>query len=141
MYIAFILGLIVLAWISYHIWTILWKQGKYRVLPLLNFYVVATLSTLNTLNRALRGSIMLLDKPLVGLLSNQTLKFCLGINMTWVNLELILSFQNTLNFINHKPTSNKSRFIKYGRIITTIFICLFIVAALVIFSMIDNTLP
>ena len=133
MYIAFILGLIVLAWISYHIWTILWKQGKYHVLPLLNFYVVATLLILNSLNRALRSSTMLLEYPIVGLLADQTLKFCLGVNMTWVNIELILSFKNTLNFINHKPTSNRSCFIKYGRIITTIFIYLFIVAAFLIF--------
>ena len=34
-------GLIVLAWLVYNSWAILFKQGRYRVLPLTVFYILA----------------------------------------------------------------------------------------------------
>ena len=36
----------VLGWVVRNIWVILYRQGKYKVLPLLTFYVLATLLVL-----------------------------------------------------------------------------------------------
>ena len=67
-YVISIFFMIVLAWLSYNIWTILIKQRKYRVLPLLTFYIVATLLVLNRLYSSIWFSFALVYDSLIAFL-------------------------------------------------------------------------
>ena len=42
-YFVILTELLVLGWIIYNIWTILFTQGKYKVEPLLTFFILATM--------------------------------------------------------------------------------------------------
>ena len=42
-YLNLLAELLCLGWIIYNVWTFLYKQGKYKVLPLSTFYILATI--------------------------------------------------------------------------------------------------
>ena len=52
-YIVIVSALLILIWLGYNIVTILGKQRKFRVLPLLVFYTVGTILTLSRLYNAI----------------------------------------------------------------------------------------
>ena len=136
--------MLVLVWLIYNIWTILIKRRKYRVLPLLTFYIVATLLVLNRLYLSIWYFTASLEcKPLLAFLGSLTSKFCLGLDQTWVNIELSLSLKHSLDAIGQRTSVAESyphRFIKYGRIAITTFIFVFITVVFTIIMIADNFL-
>ena len=99
LYFILLIGLLVLLWLMRNIWTILVKQGKFKVLPLLTFYIVATTLILIRIVFSLWNFQTLDNWNVFFMLSPQSLKFVIGINMTWVTIELCLCIRHCLNTI------------------------------------------
>ena len=77
-----------LVWLFINVWKFLIKQGRYRVLPLVTFYVLAILITLAKVYIAFQLAAVLVDFQVWPQLICQTLMFTLILQQSWVNIEL-----------------------------------------------------
>ena len=66
-------------------------------------------------------------------LYNQTLKFLIGIEQVWINVELIFSIRYTIEAMNKATATFPARKVKLGRIAVLVFIVLFALSTLIRF--------
>ena len=92
--------LIVLCWLGYNAWTILLRQRKWRVLPLSVFYAIATLLMAIDFIKMIYYWEFIPHWFIMPFLYPQTLKFLLGVEQIWINLELIYSIKYSLEVAN-----------------------------------------
>ena len=126
-YLMIALILFVLAWLLYNAWNLLIRRGKYKVVPLIIFYIVAITLVLERLYDHIGFWALITNQRVLPLLMHQTLKFVIGLDQAWVNLELCLSIRYNLKKIE-KPQDDSlfpQRLIKNGRIILAIVIVCF----------------
>ena len=133
-----------------NIWTILVKQGKYRVLPLLTFYILTTCMILVRIYSTIWLWKIKVKSSCVFLLFPSTLKFGLGLDQTWVNVEMSITLQHSQSAIRQSVQQRTSRgagelaqfphrLIRLGRIIASAIIFIFITCVLCVLVMIDLT--
>ena len=73
-------AILALLWLIYNSWTILYKQGRWRVLPLTTFYVLSLLLVLFHIYSAIMFAVILLDSNILLQLIYQTLMFAITID-------------------------------------------------------------
>ena len=140
LYFVFLCGLLVLLWLMRNIWTILVKQGKWKVLPLLIFYIIATTLIVVRLIFTIWHFELINNWNTIFMILPQNLKFLIGINMTWVTLELCFCIRHCLNTIKSVGDEDKPIFphnrIKWGRIVVATFVigysCVLLIALIII---------
>ena len=123
-YVMIALCLITLVWLIYNAVSILIKQGKYRVLPLSNFYAFAFMAVISRLLYQIFFFPGLENYWIIFYLFCQTLKFLLGFQQAWINLELMCSIRYSLKVIKDCKTSFPVEFIRKGRIYVILFTAL-----------------
>ena len=116
--------MVVLYWVLHNTYTIIIKQKKYKVAPLLTFYIVTTMMILMYIYFEIylwkitkKQNVFFIIMPIV-------LKFGLGLDQTWVNIELSVSFKHSLDTILNAELSCDYpwKFIKNGRFLVTVLI-------------------
>ena len=127
-YFMIIISFLTFSWIVVNVWRILIKQRKYKVLPLLSFYTAAALNVILRLVSSIWFFNTVEDHQMTILVMDiLATKFMIGIDHTWINIELCLIINYSLKSIQD-PTSRPIfpiRHIKFGRIATVIFIAVF----------------
>ena len=126
-YLLLLLALLTLLWLVINIIKILYRQGKYKVLPLTCFYGAATVNCLLNCIYAIWFFPIFVDIWIPLWLLPQTSKFCFGIVQTWINLELywIISYHlRTATGIPRCASRISAKCINNGRIALAAFICL-----------------
>ena len=117
-YFMLIVSLVTLSWIFINIWRILIKQRKYKVLPLMSFYTAAVLNVIFRFFYTIwffsieDGNLTIFFMEII------MTKFMIGIDQSWINIELCLIINYSLKY----PTKFPIRCIKIGRIAIAIFI-------------------
>ena len=87
-YINLPLFLVTLVSLLINVWKFLVKQGRYRVLPLVSFYVLAISITLVKVYIACQFAPVMVEFQVFPQLICQTLMFTLILQQSWVNMEL-----------------------------------------------------
>ena len=90
-------AIFLLAWLLWHVWKILYKQRKFKVLPLTTFYILAIANVVAHMYLAVMFAEVLLYGWVVPQLMCQTIMFALTIQQTWVVIELCM----VINHIKH----------------------------------------
>ena len=124
-----IVSLLTLTWIFINIQRILIKQRKYKVLPLVSFYTSATLNVFLRLSFVIWYFKIENQQLTIFLLDVIATNFMIGIDQTWINIELCLIINHSLKLILN-PTSRPIfpiRCIKIGRIAIFIFTVVFFI--------------
>ena len=121
------LGLIVLNGV-----TILVKQGKYNVIPLVNFYLLATLLVICRICDQFFMWPVIVYEWIIMYLLGQSLKFVLGLQQVWINCELISSMRHSMRLVKEGNTEFPARFFYLGRIFIVIFTSLFLLIVIIV---------
>ena len=93
------LELIVLVWAIYNVVVILIRGGKYKVLPLLTFYILIILLFCMRLYNGIFLWALLTKQISTLLYAPLGLKFAVGLVQTWVNVEMCTSIRHSLKMI------------------------------------------
>ena len=146
-----ILCLAVLYWLLHNAWVILYRQKKFNVLPLSTFYVLAFMIVVLRIYDAIWNFESDLHPEVFTFLMPMTLEFLLGTDMCWIVTELCLRI-NFVNMVNANSLETNERvsyitpslrspvtIIKYGRIVVTIIIAIFVLTSSTIFIVADLT--
>ena len=99
-YILMVLTLAMIVWLAINAWKILIKQKKWNVLPLLIFYILAFLLLVIDSVKLILSFHWLMNQNVVFFLYGQTLKFLIGVEQVWINLELIFSIKYSIDAMN-----------------------------------------
>ena len=127
-----------------NVWVILYKQKRYKVLPVLTNYVLCiVLASMRAV-----WSIWLLyawDHMIIMLnLFPITVNSAISLNQVWIIAELCFVIRHSLATIESDPKSGKevkspSKLIKYGRIITASIISFSVVCMAIVFLVYEET--
>ena len=133
-YVMLAMGFVTLGWLLYNAVTILWKQKKYKVLPLVNFYLLALLLVLFRILFQFLLWPTIYYQWITSFLMAQTLKFVMGCQQAWINVELICSLRYGLEELKTGDAAYPFRFIKSGRIVVFCFTTFFTLSTILIFQ-------
>ena len=133
------LFLVCLIWLLINVWKFLVKQGRYRVLPLVTFYVLAISITLVKIYIACQFAAVMVDFQVFAQLICQTLMFTLILQQSWVNIELCYGIVHNRKQINaESPVFPRQRIMK-ARIIVTTFVTVFATINIICFFVLGQT--
>ena len=76
-------------------WWFIIRQGKYKVHPLLVFYILALLTTVARFYRTVWHFTVILTNQPIGLYAPPTFKTMLGLEQAWIMIELCIRIRTT----------------------------------------------
>lgn len=135
-----LLSIQVIYWLAYNIWKILIKRQKWKVLPLMTFYVLASLIIIMDIFKIVNFVNYFYSENIILHLYPPTLKFLLGVEQAWINIELIYCVKFSIEMARQAQTTFSERSLRIGRKIIIVFVVLVAITALAIFTVVDITL-
>ena len=134
-YLMVLFNVLTLIWTVCNAWRFLVKQRKWIVLPLVSFYIVAMINVFCGAIFVIWLFPIILNKQIPLHFIAQTTKFSLGLDQSWINVELCLSIRHSIKMVQSSPNSRPkfpAKFIKIGRIVHIVFITIFITSVIVL---------
>ena len=127
-----------LVWLLLNVWKILIKQGRFKVLPLTTFYILAIMVVIaHTYYAIMLGKILLYFYVLPQLMC-QILMFGITLQQTWVVIELCLVIVHIRKQMSNGSPVFPQGFIKWARVIVSLLVATWVVVLFVYFSNIKD---
>ena len=124
-------GLILIC-LLFNSYTILYKQGKWRVVPLVKFYILSVMLVIFKILNAIFIVEIVCRYDLIGCWTSQYLCFSISLVVSWMICELFIRVTVTIKCIRDsywQPSDKIAKILPCGRIILSIFIILFLSSA------------
>ena len=123
-----------LAWLLHNVWKILIMQGRFKVLPLTTFYILAIMIVIaHSYYAIMLGRILLFFWVLPQLMC-QILMFGLTLQQTWVVIELCLVIMHIRKQMSGGNPVFPQSFIKWARVIVSLLVATWVVSLFIYFS-------
>ena len=137
-YVMLLLCLALLGWVLRNIWVILYMQGRFRVLPMLVYYVLATLQIIVRAIFSVWLVPAYFESWLFVLNFPFTAKAAIGFNQTWVISELCLIVRYSIslaktNIIQQTSVNAPTKSIQRGRVLVAALVVIFTVSMVIWF--------
>ena len=133
------LSLFTLAWLVYNIVMILVKQRKCKVLPLVNFYVLSVILVVTRIVFLIYFFPASMHCWILAQLMPETIKLLLGIELTWINVELITTLRFSQRVIEEGAAAMPTKFLRFGRILTILLTTGLLLATTAFYSYVMET--
>lgn len=141
-YLAALLSITTVAFLIKNFWTIMIRQKRHNVMPVLAFYITSLPLAILRTYFAIWYVPVIAKAQITPFLLPLTLKFLLGIDQTWIIIELYLRINYSIKIVSSAESTHQppERYIKNGRCFIGLLISTIAVTASALFIYKDVTI-